>query len=91
MRVTTILKGTEQFYTGFKGMFLGWNELSDEEKLNKALRYEGDNKSQLITTKIGNGQFNTKVELYGLLRKEHTINYELQARRGYKLAIFEIN
>jgi len=86
MRVTVILKDfTEQFYTGFRD-FKGFLTMTDEEKFATCKRLHNEKRA---TMKIASGQFRDAVELNQLTRLPHSIDFKLEPRRGYKLAVFE--
>jgi len=90
MKVTVIIKNvTDQFFTGFGNSIQGLNNMTDIDKftylMNKSVAVPG-----MVTTKVGGGMFKDKVELNQLRRKDFTLTYKLESRKGYKLATFEL-
>lgn len=87
MKVTFILKNlSDSFYNGFGKSIQGLLNMSDTEKyiyLNK-VRHDLN-----ITLKIGTGQFRDVVLLNQIVRSNPTVTFNLEPRRGYKLATFE--
>ena len=91
MKVTAIIKNVnEQFFNGFSDSIQGLNNMSDREKLNYLMNLGVSNPS-IVTTKVGSGMFRDRVELNQLRRKDFTLSYKLESRKGYKLATFELN
>jgi len=90
MKVTAIIKNTsDAFFEGFGDSIIGLNNMSDKEKFDYLLNMGVSNPS-MVTTKVGGGMFRDKVELNQLRRKEFTLAYKLESRKGYKLATFEV-
>lgn len=84
IRVTVILKDlTEAFYEGFGDSIVGFNNLSDADKFEKVRK-----DPQRFPMRIATGQFRDAVELNAMCREPHTIAYQLQPRKGYKVAEF---
>jgi len=91
MKITAIIKNVnEQFFNGFGDSIQGLNNMDDKEKFNYLMNM-GVSSPSMVTTKVGSGMFKDKVELNQLRRKDFTLNYKLENRKGYKLAIFELN
>ena len=91
MKITAIIKNVnEQFFNGFGDSIQGLNNMDDKEKFNYLMNM-GVSSPSMVTTKVGSGMFKDKVELNQLRSKDFTLNYKLENRKGYKLAIFELN
>jgi len=90
MKVTAIIKNvSEQFFSGFGDSIQGFNSMDDKEKFNYLMN-KGVSNPEMVTTKVGSGMFKDKVELNQLRRKDFSLKYKLENRRGYKLATFEL-
>jgi hypothetical protein len=90
MKVTAIIKNAnDAFFEGFGESIIGLNNMSDKEKFNYLLNTGVSNPS-MVTTKVGGGMFRDKVELNQLRRKDFSLTYKLENRKGYKLATFEV-
>ena len=90
MKVTAIIKNANAaFFEGFGESIIGLNNMSDKEKFDYLLNACVNNPS-MVSTKVGGGTFRDKVELNQLCRKDFSLTYKLEARKGYKLATFEV-
>ncbi len=90
MKVTAIIKNAnDAFFEGFGESIIGLNNMSDKEKFDYLLNTGVSNPS-MVTTKVGGGMFRDKVELNQLRRKDFSLTYKLENRKGYKLATFEV-
>jgi hypothetical protein len=90
MKVTAIIKNAnDAFFEGFGESIIGLNNMSDKEKFDYLLN-KGVSNPSMVTTKVGGGMFRDKVELNQLRRKEFSLTYKLENRKGYKLATFEV-
>ena len=90
MKVTAIIKNAnDAFFEGFGESIIGLNNMSDKEKFDYLLNTGVTNPS-MVTTKVGGGMFRDKVELNQLRRKDFSLTYKLENRKGYKLATFEV-
>jgi hypothetical protein len=90
MKVNSIIKDvSETFFEGFGESIKGFNNMTDKEKFDYLLNMGVSNPS-MVSTKVGGGMFRDKVELNQLRRKEFSLSYKLENRKGYKLATFEI-
>jgi hypothetical protein len=90
MKVTAIIKNAnDAFFDGFGESIIGLNNMSDKEKFDYLLNTGVSNPS-MVTTKVGGGMFRDKVELNQLRRKDFSLTYKLENRKGYKLATFEV-
>jgi len=90
--VTYVLKDlSDSFYEGSDSLSLkGLSNLPDIEKIIFLQRKAADMPYN-VKEKVGNGQFNTRVDLNRLLRKEDVpVTYNLTTRKGYKLATFVV-
>lgn len=88
MRCTFILKGfSSEFYEG-SGSIVGLATLNDEQKWEKLVRLANDKR---IPMKAGSGQFRDLVELNSIIKGPHSISIQLAPRKGYNLAIAEVN
>lgn len=84
MKVTHIIKDvTEQFFIGFGASITGFFSMTDAEKFS----YLNKNRAR-FPQKIGNGQFMDTVELNSMLKNSPRVEFRLEQRRGYQLAIF---
>jgi hypothetical protein len=90
MRCTFILKDlTDAFYEGTEGgSIVGLMSMSDREKWDKLNRMANQ---KLVTLKIGSGQFRDRVDLNQILREPCTFSFNLEPRKGYRLATFDIS
>jgi len=93
MRITFILKNlSDTFYNGdekFSCFGPGLLQQTNSDKFKRLT--SSDAKDLGITCQIGHcNAFRDKVELNQLMRGGHSIEFKLEPRRGYKLAIFEI-
>jgi hypothetical protein len=90
MKVTAIIKNAnDAFFEGFGESIIGLNNMGDKEKFNYLLNM-GVSSPSMVSTKVGSGMFRDKVELNQLRRKEFSLTYKLENRKGYKLATFEV-
>ena len=90
MKVTAIIKNAnDAFFEGFGESIIGLNNMSDKEKFDYLLNTGVSNPS-MVTTKVGGGMFRDRVELNQLRRKDFSLTYKLENRKGYKLATFEV-
>ena len=90
MKVTAIIKNAnDAFFEGFGKSIIGLNNMSDKEKFDYLLNM-GVNSPSMVSTKVGAGAFRDKVELNQLRRKDFSLAYKLENRKGYKLATFEV-
>lgn len=90
MKVTAIIKNvSDAFFEGFGESIKGLNNMTDKEKFDYLLNMGVSNPST-VSTKIGSGMFRDRVELNQLRRKDFALAYKLEARKGYKLATFEV-
>lgn len=90
MKVTAIIKNANAaFFEGFGESIKGFNNMSEKEKFDYLLNMGVSNPS-IVTTKVGGGMFRDRVELNQLRRKEFSLSYKLENRKGYKLATFEV-
>jgi hypothetical protein len=90
MKVTAIIKNAnDAFFEGFGESIIGLNNMSDKEKFDYLLN-TGVRNPSMVTTKVGGGMFRDKVELNQLRRKDFSLTYKLENRKGYKLATFEV-
>jgi hypothetical protein len=91
MKVTAIIKNvSDAFFDGFGESIKGLNNMTDKEKFDYLLNM-GVSSPSIVSTKVGGGMFRDKVELNQLRRKDFALSYKLEARKGYKLATFEVN
>ena len=90
MRCTFILKDfTDQFFHGTdSGSIVGLLNMPDEDKFRKLCRMADERR---VTRKIGSGQFRDAVDLNSILRGPCAFAFNLEPRKGYKLASFEIS
>ena len=89
MKVTVILKDfSEQFYNGFSDSIPAFLTLPDAEKFEKCRIMAAEKR---VTMKIESGKFSDAVELNSLRKLNHSINFKIEPRKGYKLATFEFN
>jgi len=87
MRVTYIIKNvTDVFYHGSEHGITGLLNMPDMDKFNHLNKVRHD---MGISQKIGNGQFRDAVELNSMLKKNPSVKFSLEPRKGYKLATFE--
>jgi len=96
IKVTVILKNfTDLFYTGRPSIddddtgIKGFNNRTDADKFawcakSAKLPEYSDN----VSIRIGTGQFRDAVELNSMLKRDYSMEYKLENRRGYKLATF---
>jgi hypothetical protein len=90
MKVTAIIKNANAaFFEGFGESIIGLNNMSDKEKFDYLLNM-GVNNPSMVSTKVGAGAFRDKIELNQLRRKDFSLSYKLENRKGYKLATFEV-
>ena len=90
MKITAIIKNAnDAFFDGFGESIKGLNNMSDKEKFDYLLNM-GVNNPSIVSTKVGAGAFRDKVELNQLRRKDFSLAYKLENRKGYKLATFEV-
>lgn len=90
MKITAIIKNVnDAFFDGFGESIKGLNNMSDKEKFDYLLNM-GVNSPSIVSTKVGAGAFRDKVELNQLRRKDFSLTYKLENRKGYKLATFEV-
>ena len=90
MKVTAIIKNAnDAFFEGFGESIKGLNNMGDKEKFDYLLNMGVSNPS-IVTTKVGGGMFKDRVELNQLRRKDFSLSYKLENRKGYKLATFEV-
>ena len=91
MKVTAIIKNAnDAFFEGFGGSIIGLNNMDAKQKFDYLLNMGVSNPS-MVSTKVGGGMFRDKVELNQLRRKDFSLSYKLEARKGYKLATFEVS
>jgi len=91
MKVTAIIKNVnDAFFEGFGESIKGLNNMNDKEKFDYLLNM-GVSSPLIVTTKVGGGMFKDRVELNQMRRKDFSLSYKLEARKGYKLATFEVN
>lgn len=90
MKVTAIIKNASgAFFDGFGESIKGLNNMSDKEKFDYLLNM-GVSSPSIVTTKVGSGMFRDRVELNQLRRRDFTLSFKLENRKGYKLATFEV-
>ena len=90
MKVTAIIKNAnDAFFEGFGESIKGLNNMTDKEKFDYLMNAGVSNPS-MVSTKVGGGMFRDRVELNQLRRKDFSLSYKLENRKGYKLAIFEV-
>lgn len=94
MEVKLILKGlSDAFYNGCAlpdGSGVGWNELDNAGKWEKAKKIAHDASYAGCTMKIGNGSFRDTVDLNGMLnRGAKPVTCRMEPRKGYRLVTFE--
>lgn len=91
MRVTFILRDlSDDFFNGRGDSMTGLLNMSDDEKFNHLKKLATDHPS-LWPMKIGNGSFRDRVELNQILRGSPPISFTLSPRKGYKIALFDID
>jgi hypothetical protein len=91
MQITFILKNlTDAFYHGTEsGSIIGLLNMTDAEKFTYLNKKAND---KMVSMKIGSGQFRDKVELNQIIHNPSArYSFDLQPRKGYKLAIFNIH
>lgn len=89
MKVTFILRGlTETFYNGNGGSIPGLLNLSDSEKFWKLRGQASGDLRHCVKMKVGTGQMRDAVELNAIVKRDHSIAFNIEPRRGYKLATF---
>lgn len=90
MKITAIIKNAnDAFFDGFGESIKGLNNMNDKEKFDYLLNM-GVSSPSIVTTKVGGGMFKDRVELNQLRRKDFSLSYKLENRKGYKLATFEV-
>jgi hypothetical protein len=90
MKVTAIIKDvSDTFFKGHGESIKGLDNMTDKEKFDYLLN-TGVTCPSMVSTKVGGGMFRDKVELNQLRRKEFSLSYKLENRKGYKIATFEI-
>jgi hypothetical protein len=90
MKVTAIIKNANAaFFEGFGESVKGLDNMTDKEKFDYLMN-KGVTCPSMVSTKVGGGMFRDKVELNQLRRKNFALTYKLEARKGYKLATFEV-
>ena len=93
MKITFIIKDLSDIFYNGGGVLctIGLLQMTDSDKFIY-LRKLASEKVLKVTCKVGNcDSFRDKVELNSILRGEHTIDFKLEDRRGYKLATFNAN
>lgn len=91
MHVTFILKNlSDAFYAGNGGSLAGLDSRITAAEKFAYLRQTAAAGALQVTMRIGRGSFRERVELNAMLRGECQFTFRLDARRGYKLATFEI-
>lgn len=85
MKVTFTLRNiTESGYAGLAAM-------SDDERFKKLTDWAFGDLRHCVSVKYGaSNAFRDRVEVNGLMKRPHRIEYSLSPRRGYNLATFEI-
>jgi len=90
MKITAIIKDvSDTFFLEHGDSIKGLNNMDDKEKFSYLLNL-GVSIPSMVTTKVGSGMFRDKVELNQLRRKDFSLSYKLENRKGYKLATFEV-
>lgn len=91
MKTTFVLKDlSEAFYKGHGDSIKGLDKMTDREKFDY-LNKKAFERVLNITMKIGpSNSFRDRVDLNAMLKGPCIVSYKLEARRGYKLATFEV-
>jgi len=84
IKVTVIIKDvTDAFFEGMGDSIIGLLNMTDADKFTHLSK-----QSECFTMKIGSGSFRDRVELNSMIKGPHAITFNLEPRRGYKLATF---
>lgn len=84
IKVTVIIRDvTDAFFEGVGDSIIGLLNMTDADKFSYLNKRSGR-----FPMKIGNGSFRDKVDLNSMIKGPHTITFNLEPRRGYKLATF---
>ena len=86
MKITVIIKDkSDSFFEALAAMTV-------EARFTYLARLHSDPYASGVTMKIGSANsFSDRVDLNAMLRNPCTYAYKLEARKGYKLATFEIS
>ena len=91
MRVTFILRDlSDDFFNGRGDHMPGLLSMSDAEKFSH-LHHLSVRHPSIWPMKIGSGAFRDRVELNQILRGSPSVSFTLSPRKGYKIALFDID
>jgi hypothetical protein len=64
--------------------------MPDAQRFDKLKRWAFGDLRHCVSQKVGSGAFRDRVELNQIMRAPRFVSYKLEARRGYRLATFNI-
>lgn len=89
MKVTFILRNlTDTFYNGNGSSIAGLLNLSDSDKFWELRKLATGDLRHCVSMKVGTGQLRDAVDLNAIVKREHSVSFEIEPRKGYRLATF---
>jgi hypothetical protein len=89
MRVTFILRNlSDAFYNGNSGSITGLLNLSDSDKFWELRNQASGDLRHCVKMKVGTSQFRDSVDLNAIVKRDHSVSFKIEPRKGYKLVTF---
>lgn len=89
MKVTFILRNlTDRFYNGNGSSIAGLLNLSDSDKFWELRKLATGDLRHCVSMKVGTGQLRDAVDLNAIVKREHSVSFKIEPRKGYRLATF---
>lgn len=82
MKVTFIIRGlTDYFYDQF-------NAMADKDKFWELRKLATGDLRHCVSMKVGTGQLRDSVDLNAIVKRDHSVSFKIEPRKGYRLATF---
>lgn len=82
MKVTFITRNlTDFFYDQF-------NAMADTDKFWELRRMSTGELRHCVSMKVGTGQLRDSVDLNAIVKRDHSVSFKIEPRKGYRLATF---
>ena len=92
MKVTFILRNlSDAFYNGNGSSITGLLNLSDSDKFWELRNQATGDLRHCVKMKVGTGQLRDYVALNAIVKRNHSVAFKIEPRRGYKLATFTLS
>ena len=89
MKVTFTLRNlTDTFYNGNGSSILGFLSLSDTDKFWELRKLATGDLRHCVSMKVGTGQMRDSVDLHAIVKRDHSVSFKIEPRKGYRLATF---